>query len=116
MTKNIKVKLERRRDIMNKTEEIDAWLDFRSDCMEFTKKLHETALKKYLDRVGIKDVFAYEYSYDDNKFTIYTKYPGIWIGKGGQGVDLLKEILSEDVAKNCNVCFKEIRGNFISYK
>lgn len=101
---------------MNKMEETDAWMEFRSDCMEFVKKMHETALKKYLDRVGIKDVFAYEYSYDENKFTIYTKYPGIWIGKGGQGVALLKEILSEDVKKNCDVCFKEIRGNFVSYK
>ena len=73
----------------------------------------ENALKKYINAVGFKDTFAYSYDYSENKFTIYTRKPGIWIGKGGTGVQLLKEILSQEVKENCGVEFKEIRGYFV---
>lgn len=97
-------------------EKIDAWINYREECIESVKNLHVNALKKYLDKVGIKDVFAYEYNYGENKFTIYTRKPGVWIGKGGQGVTLLKQILSEEVKENCDVCFKEIKGYFVSHQ
>jgi len=94
---------------MNENE----WMEFRGECSEYIKNLHENALKKYLNEIGFKDIFAYDYSYDENKFTIYTCRPGIWIGKGGTGVERLKEILSKEVKENCSVAFKEMRGHFV---
>lgn len=95
---------------MNENE----WMEFRGECLEYVKNLHENALKKYLNEIGFKDIFAYEYSYSENKFTIYTRRPGVWIGKGGEGVKLLKEILAKEVKEDCNVEFKEICGNFVA--
>lgn len=89
------------------------WMEFRRESLECIKNLHENALKKYLNEIGFKDIFAYEYSYSENKFTIYTSKPGVWIGKGGAGVKLLKDILSKEVKDNCDVNFEEIRGHFI---
>ena len=89
------------------------WMEFRAESLEYVKNLHESALKKYLNEIGFKDIFAYEYSYSENKFTIYTCRPGIWIGKGGAGVERLKEILSKEVKENCSVAFKEMRGHFV---
>ena len=94
---------------MNENE----WMKFRGDCLEHIKNMHENALKQYLNLAGFKDTFAYEYSFSENKFTIYTRRPGTWIGKGGAGAKLLKEILSKEVQENCDVAFKEIRGHFV---
>lgn len=94
---------------MNENE----WMEIREDCLEYVKNLHENALKKYLNEIEFNDIFAYEYSYSENKFTIYTRRPGVWIGKGGAGVKLLKEILAKEVQEDCNVEFKEIRGKFV---
>lgn len=83
------------------------------EAANFVKLKRENALKRYLDEFNIKDVFAYNYNYTDNTFTIYTARPGIWIGLHGIGVSRLEEILSEDIAENCKVVFKEIKGNFV---
>lgn len=97
----------------NETEMND-WMELRGDCLNYETNLHENAIKKYVNTIGFKDTFAYNYSYSDNTFTIYTSRPGIWIGKGGEGVKLLKEILSKEVREDCDVKFKEIRGKFIT--
>lgn len=89
---------------------------FRGNYSEYIKNLHENALKKYIYKAGFKDTFAYVYDYNANKFTIYTSRPGVWIGKGGEGVSLLKDILSKEVKENCDVDFKEIRGHFMTCK
>ena len=89
------------------------WMEFRAESITYVDNLHESALKKYVQEAGFKDVFAYTYDFSKNKFTIYTRKPGVWIGLGGSGVKRLKEILSTDVRENCDVEFKEIRGRFI---
>ena len=89
------------------------WLSFRNDAINYMKNVEENALRKFLEQVGIKDIFAYDYDYSKNKFTIYTSKPGIWIGYHGKNVEILKEILSKEVKENCEVAFKEIRGRFI---
>lgn len=80
---------------------------------EYVREKHENAIKRYLNEVNIKDIFAYDYNYTDHTFTIYTARPGIWIGLHGAGVSRLEEILSEDISENCKVLFKEIKGNFV---
>ena len=90
------------------------WLELREDAATHFKRIHENALKHYLDEIGFADTFAYEYSYSENRFIIYTQRPGIWIGRHGSGVDRLKEILSEEVKADCHVSFREINGHFVS--
>ena len=80
--------------------------ELSGECAIFIKDRDQAALKRYLNERGMRDTFAYDYSYTENKFTIYTCKPGIWIGRGGEGVDRLKQILSEDVKEGCNVEFK----------
>lgn len=89
------------------------WLQLRGEAILSINKMREDALKHFMEKVGIKDVFAYEYNYDQNKFTIYTSKPGIWIGYHGKNVEILKEILSKEIKEGCGVEFKEIRGKFI---
>lgn len=94
----------------------DNWMQFREESMNYMKNLHGNALKKYVNEAGFKDTFAYEYNYSTHKFTIYTSRPGVWIGKGGTGVDRLKEILLTELKKSCEIEFKEIRGEFVICK
>lgn len=94
----------------------DNWMQFREESMNYIKNLHSNALKKYVNEIDFKDTFAYEFNCRNNTFTIYTRKPGIWIGKGGVGVDRLKQILSEELKRDCKVEFKEIRGEFVVCK
>lgn len=94
-------------------DENDDWMEFRGDCILYMERIRENAFKKFFNKVGIKDIFAYDYSYDKNKFTIYTSKPGIWIGLHGKNVEILREILSKEIKEGCDVEFKEIRGKFI---
>ena len=89
-------------------------MKFREEGLIRMNNIHENALRHYLEEINFKDTFAYTYDYSENKFIIYTCRPGIWIGKGGEGVDLLKKILASEVAENCSVEFKEIRGRFVT--
>lgn len=95
---------------------VNEFMDFRGDCIENIKNARENALKKYLDKIGFKDIFAYKYVYEENKLIIYTSKPGIWIGKYGVGVELLKDILLNELKENCDVCFEEIHGNFVAHQ
>ena len=98
--------------MMSEDESIE-WMEFRKDSIDYMNNVHESALKHYLEEINVKDTFAYTYDYCNNKFIIYTCRPGVWIGKGGKGVDRLKEILANEVAENCGVDFKEVRGRFV---
>ena len=93
-----------------------SWLDIREDATTYINNLHENALKHYVNEIGFKDTFAYKYDYNANKFVIYTCRPGIWIGKGGEGIKRLKEILAKEIKENCDVEFKEVRGRFVVYQ
>ena len=95
-------------------DENDDWMEFRGDCILYMEKKRQEAFKHFMDKIGLKDTFAYDYSYLDNKFTIYTSKPGIWIGLHGKNVENLKDILSKEIREDCDVEFKEIRGKFIT--
>lgn len=95
-------------------DENDDWMEFRGDAILYMEKIRQKAFKHFCDKVGIKDTFAYDYSYSDNKFTIYTSKPGIWIGLHGKNIEILKDILSKEIKEGCNIEFKEIRGKFIT--
>ena len=100
--------MERKVDVMGYNEN-DDWMEFRGECILYMERIRENAFKKFFDKVGIN----YDYSYDKNKFTIYTSKPGIWIGLHGKNVEILREILSKEIKESCDVEFKEIRGKFI---
>ena len=93
--------------------ENNEWLKTRGDCISYMNNILESALKQFTHKVGIKDIFAYDYNSGKNKFIIYTSRPGIWIGYHGNNVKILKEILSKEIKEGCDVEFKEIRSKFI---
>jgi ribosomal protein S3 len=105
-----------RHNIGRETMRFDEWMDFREEAIKAERERKENAFRRFLKEVGFVDTFAYDYSYADNKFTIYTSQPGMWIGYKGKNVALLKEILHNEVYKNCDVGFKEIRGHFVAIK
>lgn len=94
--------------------DFDGFMDLRAEAINTMDKLIENAFKQFMDKVGLKDIFAYKYNYDENKFTIYTSRPGFWIGYRGKNIEILKDILSKQIKEGCDVDFREIRGQFIA--
>lgn len=93
--------------------EDDEWMQLRGEAICYMNNLYENAFKQFADKVGLKDTFAYDYNYSENKFTIYTSRPGVWIGLHGKNVKILQHILSKEIKEGCEVEFKEIKGKFL---
>ena len=77
--------------------------------------MQEKPLRQYLTERNINDIFFYKYEHIDRELTIFTNRPGIWIGRSGEGVNRLKEILSEQFDHEVEVSFVEIKGRFMSH-
>lgn len=92
------------------------WMEMREESCKYLKEKHESPLIQYLTELNISDDFLYEYSNMNRNLVIYTKRPGIWIGLHGSGYNRLKEILLEKFEHDVEVNFKEVRGDFISFK
>lgn len=90
------------------------WQEIREDAYTYIKNKKENPIKKFMKEIGINDNIIYEYKYRCYSLIIYTKYPGIWIGKAGSGVKRLKEILKEELKHDVEVNFVEVKGNFLS--
>lgn len=84
------------------------------DIFAIERKKQEDTIKYFIKKAGFKDNFFYEYSYTDNKITIYTTQPGIWIGLHKENIPLLREIFSMGIKEGCNIEIKEIHGYFMS--
>lgn len=80
--------------------------------MKEEKKAIEKALKKCAEFFGITNcVCAYAYEYGDNKITIYTDKPGLWIGYYGNGSTILRAALSIALHRDgVEVAFVELKG------
>lgn len=74
----------------------------------------DNIIKEFLHKINFHDAVFIEETY--HKVTIYTTRPGVWIGKAGCNVDLLKKMLrnSEWFAEDVDVAFKEIHGQLFS--
>ncbi len=86
------------------------WFAKKSDFAKYIKEDHDirVQLKKQLYAAGISKI---ETERAANKLTvnIYTAKPGIVIGKGGQGVEILKEQLSRQTGKTVILNIIEVK-------
>lgn len=87
--------------------------DFRGKVLEEMSEKNERVLKHFFWRINYKGIVGYENSLGEKIFTVWTDRPGILIGKGGQNVEVLKEILREEFDRDYDVKFKEIKGKML---
>ena len=88
--------------------------EFRGKVLEEMSEKNERVLKHFLWRINYKGIVGYENSLCERVFTVWTDRPGILIGKGGQNVGILKEILKEEFDRDYDVKFKEIKGKMLA--
>ena len=76
------------------------------------KNAIEETLKKCVEFFGITNcICTYTYEYSDNKITIYTDKPGLWIGYHGNNSTILRAALSAALHRdNVEVAFVELKG------
>lgn len=91
-------------------------MDFEEELgkiMEEHAEANERVLRHFFWRINYKGIVGYENKLGERKFIVYTDIPGILIGKGGQNVEILKEILKEEFDRDYTIEFKEIRGKML---
>ena len=81
--------------------------------LEEMSERNEWVMKNFFYRIGYKGIVGYENDLGKNVFTIWTDKPGILIGKGGQNVGILKDILKEEFDNDYEIEFKEIKGKML---
>lgn len=82
-------------------------------ALEEMSETNERVMKNFFYRIGYKGIVGYENDLGRNVFTIWTDKPGILIGKGGQNVWILKDILKEEFDYDYEIKFKEIKGKML---
>lgn len=87
--------------------------EFRGKVLEEMEEINTRVLKQFFFRIGYKGIVGYENNLGKKVFTVWTDKPGILIGKGGQNITILKEILKEEFEKDYDVEFKEIKGKMM---
>lgn len=85
-----------------------------AEALELQKQREKSVLNKWLGKIEtFKETIGYSVSMSDKEVIIYTKSPGILIGRAGITVYELKALLSEEFGGEWSVKFVEIRGGFI---
>ena len=83
------------------------------DALEEMSERNERVMKNFFYRIGHKGIVGYENDLGKKVFTIWTDKPGILIGKDGQNVEILKEILKEEFDYDYEIKFKEIKAKML---
>ena len=81
--------------------------------LEDMSERNERAMKNFFYRIGHKGIVGYKNDLETKVFTVYTDEPGILIGKGGQNVLILKDILKEEFDYDYEIEFKVIEGKML---
>ena len=81
--------------------------------MEEQAERNERVLRHFFWRINYKGIVGYENHLGERVFTVWTDRPGVLIGKGGQNVEVLKEILKEEFDYDYEIKFKEIKGKML---
>ena len=87
--------------------------EYRGKILEEQAEKNERVLKHFFWRINYKGIVGYKNELSKGLFTVWTDRPGILIGKGGQNVEVLKEILKEEFDRDYEVDFKEIKGKML---
>ena len=81
--------------------------------LEEMSERNERVMKNFFYRIGHKGIVGYENDLGKKVFTIWTNELGILIGKGGQNIQILKDILKEEIGYDYKIKFKEIKGKML---
>lgn len=91
-------------------EDYDKYIN---DALLFMQCKEETAIRKWLRKIGYIEPVGYYRDVFNRTMRIYTKHPGALIGKGGESVKMLEGILSEEFCGEWKVKFFEVGGGFV---
>lgn len=86
--------------------------EFREKCLEEMAERNERVLKRFFFRINYKGIIGYKNNLG-RVFVVWTDRPGIIIGKGGQNIGILKEILKEEFGYDYKIEIKEIKGEML---
>ena len=81
--------------------------------LEEMSERNERVMKNFFYRIGYKGIVGYDNDLGNKVFTVWSDKPGILIGKGGQNVWILKDILKEEFGYDYEIKFKEIKGKML---
>lgn len=87
--------------------------EFRGKMLEEIEERNVRVIKHFFWRIDYKGIVGYENDIGKRIFTIWTNRPGILIGKGGQNVEILREILKEEFDYDYEIKFREIKGKML---
>ena len=87
--------------------------ELRGKILKEMAERNERVMSHFFRVIGYKGIVCYENDIGKKVFTVWTNRPGILIGKGGQNVGVLKEILKEEFDYNYEIEFKEIKGKML---
>lgn len=86
---------------------------FVAEALEEMSERNERVIKNFFYKIRYKGIVGYENDLGKKVFTIWTDKPSILIGKGGQNVWILKDILKEEFDYDYEIKFKEIKGKML---
>ena len=89
------------------------FVKFVNECNESFDKRMKNVLLVFCKQTGIQLTFGYNNDLFRNKLTIYTKYPGMFIGFHGKYNDLLKELMKKEFLHDYEIEYIEVKGGFI---
>lgn len=98
---------------MNIDEEMQ-WQEFRGECLEFMQNKHDNTIKNWLNKIGYTGTVGYYFNIVKNTLEIYTKHPGVLIGKSGCNIKNLKNMVCEEYGSTMQVKIIEVRGGFVN--
>ena len=81
--------------------------------LEEMSERNERVMKNFFYRIGHKGIVGYENDLGKKVFTVWTDKPEILIGKGGQNVCILKDILKEEFDYDYEIEVKVIEGKML---
>ena len=87
--------------------------EMRGKILNEIEKKNERVMKHFFWRIGYKGIVGYENNLGNKIFTVWTDKPGILIGKGGNNIVVLKEILKKEFDYDYKIEFKEIKGKML---
>ncbi len=86
--------------------------EFRGKCLEEMAERNERVLRHFFFRINHKGIVGCQNDLG-RVFTVWTDEPGTIIGKGGQNINILKEILKEEFGYDYEIGIKEIKGEML---
>ena len=87
--------------------------EMRGEILNEIEEKNERVMKHFFWRIGYKGIVGYENNLGNKIFTVWTDKPGILIGKGGNNIVVLKEILKKEFDYDYKIEFKEIKGKML---